>query len=139
VRARLNDLVNRIIQSSGHTATQIHVSDGTLVPCVPGGGELDIGNSELGGLLGDPQNTANGISHSATSVRTQDLDSDGVGSLSNPIFAGTSAVGVMAIAILVDVVLRDGGSPEARPPNLVQLVLILVSMTYMSTPLPPAE
>ena len=112
VHATLDNLV-RIVQSLGHTATQRHVSDGTLVPCLPGGGELDIGSSELGSLLSGAQNNTDDISHSATSVRTQ--DPDGVGSLSNPIFA------------------------EARPPNLVELVLIPVSTTYMSTPSPPAE
>jgi hypothetical protein len=104
---------------SAHIQAQRHVSDGTLVPCLPGGGELDIGSSELGSLLSSPQSTANDISHSATSIRTQDLDGDGVGSFSNPIFAGNGAVGAMVVAILVDVVLGDGGSSEALPPNLV--------------------
>ena len=108
VHARLNDFVNCIVQSLGYSATQRHVSDGTLVPCLPGG-------SKLSGLLSGLQNTADNINHSATSART----GNGVGSLSDPIFVGTGAMGAMAIAILIDVVLRDGVSPGARPPNSV--------------------
>ena len=52
VRARLNALVNSIIQRLGHSTAQRCASNGTFVPHLPGGS-----------LLSSPQNTANDISH----------------------------------------------------------------------------
>ena len=84
------------------------------MPCLSSGSELGLGSSELvRGLVSDPQNIPNDISQSATSVGTQDLDSDEVDSLSNTLLAGTDstgAVGAMVVVILVDVILMDGGS-----------------------------
>ena len=77
------------------------------MPCLSDGSELGLSNSELvGNLLSSPQKTTNDINHSATSIGAQDLDGDEVDGLSN-----TGAVGAMGVTILINIILRDGGSP----------------------------
>ena len=115
VHTRVDGPVNSIVQSLGHTATQRHVGNGSLVLRLSGSSELGLGSSELlGSLVSGPQNTTDDVGHSATSVGTQDLDGDEVGSLGNPVLAGTdraSAMGTMAVAILIDIIHRDSDSP----------------------------
>ena len=117
VHARLDGPIDSIVQSHGLTATQRHVGDGTLVLCFSGGSVLSLGSGELtGGLLGGPQNTTNNISHSATSVRAQDLDGNEIDCLGNAVFArtdGTSAVSPVTVAVFVNVILRDGLAPRS--------------------------
>jgi len=115
VHARGDGTVDSVVQSLGLTTTQRHVSDGTLVPRLPGGGILSLGSGELvGGLFSSPQNTTDHISHGTTSVGTQDLDGNEIDSLGNTVLArtdGTGAVSSVTVAILVDVILRDGLAP----------------------------
>jgi len=58
------------------------------MPRLPRGGVLELGSDELvRGLLGSPQSTNNGMSHSTASVRTQDFDGSEVGCFGNTVLA----------------------------------------------------
>jgi hypothetical protein len=80
-----------------------------------GSGVLSLGSGELhGGLFSSPQNATNNIGHGATSVGTQNLDGNEVDSLGDTVLAGTdsaSAMGSVTVAVIVDVILRDGLAP----------------------------
>ena len=81
-----------------------------------GGGKLSLGSGELGGsLFSGPQNAGNDVGDGATSVGTQNLDSDEIDGLGNTVLArtgGTSAMGSVTVAVLVDVVLGDSCAPS---------------------------
>ena len=115
VHPRFDGPVDGIVQSLGHTTTQRHVGDRTLVLRPPGGSVLSLGRGELvSSLLGSPQNASDNITHGATSVGSQDLDSNEVDSLGNAVLARTNRAGAMGsvtIAIIVDVILRNGLAP----------------------------
>lgn len=116
MHARIDSPVDSIVQSEGLATTQRHVGHGTLVLGLSGRGILSLGSSELvGSLFSSPQNTANNIGHSTTSVGTQNLDSNQIDSLGNAELArtnGTGAVGSVTVSVIVDVILRDGLSPR---------------------------
>ena len=68
-----------------------------LVLNLSGGGVFSLGNGKLSGnLFGGPQNAADDIRHSATSVGIQDLDSDKVDSLGNAVLAWTDGTGAVS-------------------------------------------
>jgi hypothetical protein len=111
VHTRVDSPVDGIVQSLGHTTTQRHVGDGTLMLCLPGGSVFGLGSGELvSSVLGSPQDTGNNVTHSAASVGTQDLDG-----LGNTVLARTNstrAVDSVTIAVLVDAILQDGLAPR---------------------------
>ena len=115
MHARLNGLVDGVVQSQGHSTTQRHVGDGTLVPGLSGSSILGLGSCELVcGVFSSPQNATNDVSHGTTPVGTQNLDGDEVDGLRNTVLPrtnGTGAVGPVTISVLVDVILRDSLSP----------------------------
>jgi len=84
------------------------------MPRLPHGGVLGLGSGKLvSRLVSSPQDSTNNVSHSTASVRTQDLDGNEVGCLGNTVLArtdGTSTVGPVAIAVLIDII-RDGHAP----------------------------
>ena len=105
VHPRADSPVDGIVQSLRHTSTQRHVGNGTLVPRLPGGSILGLSSGELvSSLLSSP-----------TPVGAQDLNSNEIDSLGNTVLArtdGTGAVGPVTIAVVVDVILRDGLVPR---------------------------
>ena len=127
VHARLDGLVDGIVQSLRLATTQRHVGDGSLVSCRSSRSVLGLGSSELfSSLVSSPQNTANDVSHGTTSIRTQDLDGNQVGSLRNTVLArtnGAGAVGTVTVPVFVDVILRDG-----LPPGGTMLELDVVNV-----------
>ena len=82
--------------------------------------------------FGGPQNTANHIGHGTTSVGAQNPDSNKVGGLGGTVLArtdGSGTVGSVVVAVLVDIVLRDGLAP--RGATLEDVVDIDVSINYV--------
>ena len=115
MHARVDSPVDSIVQSLGLATAQRHVGDGTLVFGLSGGGIFSLGIGELfGSLFSGPQNTANDVGHGTASVGTQNFDGNDVGSLGNTILARsdcTGTVGPVTVAILVDVIQRNGLAP----------------------------
>ena len=115
VHARLDGLVDGVVQSQGLSTTQRHVGDGTLMPSLSGSSVLSLCSGELvSGLFSSPQNATNDVSHGTTSVGAQDLDGDEVDGLRNTVLPrtnGTGAVGPVTVSVFVDVILRDSLAP----------------------------
>lgn len=115
MEARLDGLVDSIIESPALATTKAHVGDGALVCSLASSSKLF--GSSIGLLLGgcrSPNNAANNIAHASRAIATEHLDSNDVGGLGNTVLArrdGTRAVSTMAIAILVNIVLGDGLTP----------------------------
>ena len=85
-------------------------------------GGLRLGHS----LAGSPVDTLHNIGHSAAAVATKHLDSDDLRSLRDTVVAGgdsTSAMGAVAVAILVYIVLRNGHAPRRTALELHMLVV----------------
>lgn len=80
-------------------------------------GKFILGGIILGlGSSRSPLNTRDDVAHRAATVRSEDLDGDNVRSLSDTIFGGsdgTRAVSTVTVAVLIDIILRDGLSPAS--------------------------
>lgn len=108
-------LVYGSVKGSRFTTSEGHVGNGTLVLGLASGGELLASSLELGlSSFRSKVNTSNDIAHGATAVATKDLDGDDVGSLSNTVLCrgdSTSTMSAVTVAVLVNIVLRDGSAP----------------------------
>ena len=80
-----------------------------------GSGELLTSSLEFGFRSARSKiNTSDDVTHGTTSVATKDLDGDDVGGLSDTIFGrsdGTGTVSTVTVAVLINVVLRNGSAP----------------------------
>lgn len=112
VDTSIDGSVNSKIKSGGLATTQTHVGSGTLETLLA---LASLSSGYLGGvLLSSVLDALDDIRHSAGAVGAEDLDSVDVGLLGNTVFlAGNSAraVGTVAVAILINVTLRDSLAP----------------------------
>lgn len=120
----IDGLVNGAVEGLGLATTEGHVGDGTLVLGLASGSKLLTSSFELGLCgLGSKVNTSNNVAHGTTSVATEDLDSDDMCSLGNTVLGrsnGTRAVSTVTVAVLINVIQRNGLSPGS--PTLELLV-----------------
>ncbi len=111
----VNSRIDSVIKGPGLATAETHVGDRALVGGLAGRRKLLLGSLSLSlGRIGSPSNTSNNIAHGAAAVRTEHLDSDNVSRLSNAVLGRGNrarAVSTVSVAVLINVVLRDGLAP----------------------------
>lgn len=116
VHTSVNGLVDGVVERPRLASTERHVRDGTLVRGLASLLELLEGGLRLRlRLSSSPDDTTDDIAHGTAAVAAEDLDGNDVRSLGDTVLARSdraSAVGTVAVAILIDVVLRNGLAPE---------------------------
>lgn len=111
VETSVHSSVHGQVESDGFTSSKTHVSHAALELLVFAG----LGGSDLVGVgAGGPLNTFDNIRHGARPAGSQNLDSVDVGFFGHTEFLasdGAGAVSAVAVAILIDVILRNCLAP----------------------------
>lgn len=116
VKPSVDGAVDSLVESPGLATSKRHVGDRALVLRRPGGLELSESSGSLlhSGISGE-NDARDDIRHGAGAVRTEDLDGDDIGGLSNTVLPGsdgTSTVSTVTVVVLIDIVLRNGLAPR---------------------------
>lgn len=123
MHAVVHSPVDRYIQSLRLATTKRHVRNGSLVRRLAGGSKLLLGSFHLLlSSLSGKVNASNDIAHRAAAIATENLDSNNVRALGDTVPLRSDracAVGTVAIAVLVNVVLRKRRPPRCTPVELL--------------------
>lgn len=116
MKPSVDGAVDSLVESPGLATAKRHVGDRALVLCRAGGLELSESSGGLlhSGISGE-DDTRDDVRHSAGAIRTEDLDGDDVGGLSNTVLPGSDGAGTVStvtVVVLVNIVLRNGLAPE---------------------------